>query len=217
LSSATETFWPWYGYASVAVGTCGRVGGVRFRCWSKIVTPSTWKFSSLKPTPAPNENAASPVSANICVSVPLIGMLMPIDASLTRTSTLPSGIRLNVAVPPTVRIPAALNEIEPVTCWICVAVANGIVMTDPSLKRTWSVTARPLVLILIVRLPLSVRPSRPTKRAPPVAKSANVPSANCAAATWLAVMTSPIAFGLIVPSAFRYGPEPKKISTSVAP
>ena len=215
----TERFWFSYGYASVAFGMLGRFGGVRFRCWSKIVTPSTKKLSSLKPTPAPNENAASPVMSNIFVSAPSIGMLMPIPASWTLTSTAPLGSFVNVAVPWTVRMPAALRFSSPITCVIAVAVANGMLNSGVSLPLNLigSVTERPLVLTLIVMLPVIVRPGRPTKLTAPVAKIAYEPGPNEATPSFCAVITSPTASGLTVPSASRYGPAPKKTSTSRAP
>src|SRR3954452_24629045 len=91
-------------------------------------------------------------------------------------------------------------------------VPSGIVMV--------SVTAWPVVLTFTDRLgAVIVRPSRPTSDTVPVAWVAYLPGRpeNVATPTLALVSSSPMALVLIVPSALRYGPEPKKTSTFEAP
>jgi hypothetical protein len=94
-------------------------------------------------------------------------------------------------------------------------------------SRIVSLMTWPVRLISTRIVPLTDRPSRPISAAVPVAKIANVSSvvtagssfapASFTTPTVAPVTSTPMASGLTLPSALRYGPAPRNSSTFLAP
>ena len=168
---------------------------------------------------------------------PAVGMLIAMLAVSASTSRRPVGSLVMRIEPSMTRMPAAsIFSLASGCGWplastptsktsVKVLEANwtGIVAAGVPGRLMISLIALPVRLMRTRSVPETVRPGRPTSSAAPQPEIAKVSSAGSGPLMYLTMptvaflITTPMAFGLTVPSSSRYGPSPRNSVTFVAP